>query len=500
MKKKLFWLFVAFICIFSACLCTNYDYDFFDRIIVGERFIEQGILPYNDFISYTPTHPWYDHEWGSGVIFYALLKFFGPIGILFFYATMMFGIIFFVAKTQKLEKHHYPVTMIFTIIFAALFFRLNPTLIRCQLFSFFFFSVFLYVLEKHRTKGTKLIWLLPFITVFWNNVHGGVVSGLGLIFMYFIGELLNKKVSFKFIYILMASLPLLIINPYGVVYLKFLFFATTMARKYIAEWWPFYDSRLIMYYIQPTLFCVFGWILNVIKSIKQKHLDFTKFIIISVTLIEGIWHVKLLSLSLIAVSALCYNDIFRIFVKHKRYIKPIERSLYYVIITFTLTIPFYSPTLARTDINAFPLYEVEFLKLNNIKGNIAAPFGKSGYIAYKLYPDNLIYIDGRYEEVYSDKEFYTLRDFELGEKNWKDIINNYNTQILMPSKQTEAYKLLLDEPNWIHIYDGIMCGIFIKKDNVKQSYIEPEYNLDYYKRTMFKSTYFGKKIRGNHND
>ena len=40
----------------------------------------------------------------------------------------------------------------------------------------------------------------------------------------------------------------------------------------------------------------------------------------------------------------------------------------------------------------------------NIKGNIITPFALGSYTSYKLYPNNLIYIDGRYEEVYYDNK------------------------------------------------------------------------------------------------
>lgn len=78
-KCVLFYTALAVFSIFLACLSTNYDFDLFARLIVGERFIEQGILPFKDFLSYTPTHPWYDHEWGSGVVFYFLIKHLGAI-------------------------------------------------------------------------------------------------------------------------------------------------------------------------------------------------------------------------------------------------------------------------------------------------------------------------------------------------------------------------------------------------------------------------------------
>ena len=34
-----------------------------------------------------------------------------------------------------------------------------------------------------------------------------------------------------------------------------------------------------------------------------------------------------------------------------------------------------------------------------------------------------------------------------------------------------------------------------KKENVKKSYLEPEYGIDYYKRTMFCGKTFGKHLK-----
>ena len=193
MKSRSFFFLIALVCLFLACLATNYDYDLFARLIVGEDFIEKGILPYKDYLSYTPTHPWFDHEWGSGVVFYALLKYSGAFGLVLFQAVTMFGTAFFMVKTQELQKISFPKSITFTTIFLTMFYYLNSNLVRCQLFSFLFFSAFLYILEKTRKKDSNIIFLIPLITLFWNNVHGGVVAGLGILLIYTITAAVEKR-------------------------------------------------------------------------------------------------------------------------------------------------------------------------------------------------------------------------------------------------------------------------------------------------------------------
>ncbi len=474
---------LAIACLFLVCLSTNYDYDLFARLIVGERFIENGILPFKDFLSYTPTHPWYDHEWGSGVVFYLFLKYLGPVGLLILQAVLMFFTAFFVMKTQRLQKHAYPVSLIFMAIFLALLMRLNSELIRCQMFSFMFFAMFLYFLEKTRKKGSNILWWVPLITIIWNNLHGGVVSGLGLIFIYFICALIERKPWKKYFAVLAVSTPLLTINPYGIKYLNFLFSAATKHRKYITEWWPFYAKRHVLYYLPMSIYCIFAFLLNFIHN---KKFDITKTIVLAVTLYSGLAHVKLISLTVIAVSALCYNEFCKTFSFVKKLLKKTEKSMYLAIPLLALLIPLFSPMTARADLYKFPLYEIEFLKINNIKGNIVVPFGFGSYASYKLYPDNLIFMDGRYEEVYNDKEFMVLKNFDLAGANWDDIIKNYDTEILMPIKTSDVYPILLSSKDWELVFEGRLCGIFVKKENRAFSYYEPEYNIDYYRKTMFK--------------
>ena len=284
----------------------------------------------------------------------------------------------------------------------------------------------------------------------------------------------------------------MVINPYGVKYLDFLFSAATKHRKYVVEWWPFWAHRHFLYYLFPSLYGIFASILNFVYS---KKIDITKTIVLLSTLYLGLAHVKLLSLTVITASALCYNEMFKAFGSLKKITYKVEKSIYAAILVLALLIPISSPNYARVDFKKFPLYEVEFLLQNNIKGNIVVPFGLGSYISYKLYPNNKIYMDGRYEEVYNDKEFEVLRNYELAEENWEDIINNYDTDILMPLKEVEIYDVLKNNPNWVLVFEGRLCGIFVKKGNEKSGYIYPEKKLSYYKKTLFNSGAFGNNLK-----
>ena len=86
-----------------------------------------------------------------------------------------------------------------------------------------------------RGAGRKL-WLLAPIQIVWCNLHGGFLAGLGLIFLYALGEALSRRPFRPYlVWFLMAGLATLI-NPYGLKYWSYLAQAVTMPRPEITEW------------------------------------------------------------------------------------------------------------------------------------------------------------------------------------------------------------------------------------------------------------------------
>ena len=207
----------------------------------------------------------------------------------------------------------------------------------------------------------------------------------------------------------------------------------------------------------------------------------------------GCKHVKLLSISVITVAALYYNELISLIDKCK--VKFLNKLAYGLMTLALFYIPFMNINTPRVDFKKVPVAEVEFLALNKIKGNLATSFGLGSYCTYKLYPQNLLYMDGRYEEVYYDREFENLINYERNMPGWEKIYLDYPTDILMPEKNAPIYKVLKTHKDWKLIYEGPMCGIFVKAKNAKKNYILPTTDISYYYQTAF--THFGKFSNNN---
>ena len=126
----------------NSCLFNNGN-SFWARLIAGMGVIDGGNVLTSDFLSYTPVHTWFDHEWGSGAIFYAVLKLFGAYSLIILQALMLFGIFFVASRVVKNRTNISPYNILFYFFtLMAVMENLNNP-IRCHMFSFLFFTIFI---------------------------------------------------------------------------------------------------------------------------------------------------------------------------------------------------------------------------------------------------------------------------------------------------------------------------------------------------------------------
>ena len=482
LKNKSPIIFYLFLIVLISIMVVTYntiDMDYWARLIQGNFFWNTGHILKEDIFSFTPTHKWIDHEWGSSVIFSFIQNHLGFNGILAFRTLIVFFILFFLFKIISIQTKNN--NNLLNIIYSIAIIYAIPTIsmsgLRCHFFTFLFFTIFLYILELVRKENKNgLLFILPIIMMFWANIHGGCVSGLGLIGLYFIGEFLNKKPYRKYILTLFACLAIMFINPYGIDYVKFIFMATTMTRPFVTEWisafsHPVWDFMLVF----KILFLLnLGLVIFNIKKVKT---DYTKYIMLFVCAFISAKYVKNTPFFIIVSAAFLYETYYEIL---HNFIENHSGKLYLLTFAFILIFPLKELFLCLPafPISQQPLQAVEFLKINNLKGNIIAPFDYGSYIIYKLYPNNLIYMDGRYEEVYYDEQKRLIDNFYNVKDNWDEILESNPDYIIVPSNA-----LLVDYLSKIQgyslIYKDNTNYIYSKNEKVQKAYKLPSDDYKY---------------------
>ncbi len=489
------FLFYTLLFLCSAAIASKsngYDYDLWARLIAGMAVVQTGHVLKYDFLSYTPTHAWYDHEWGSSVVFYLFQSIGGACGLLFLQALLIFLTMVFVIKAVKTRCSadcNYKNILIYFIVLNA-FLVTYSSLIRCHSFTFLFFALELYILELVRkSQNYKLLFIFPILFLIWGNMHGGVVSGLGVLLMYTIGEALSKK-TFKYYLITALICPLMVfINPYGIGFVKFLLSATTMHRPDVLEWYPIFHKMAIFKFLTFKFFALFILVVELIKVLKNKinykSLDKTKFIVMFVTLYLAVIHIKMMPLFVLSSTIFCYKDVMDLF-KDTKFPKygMVATNVFLLIFSISMiAIKTWKPFIYC---KSYPILEVEFIKENHLKGNILVNFGLGSYVSYKLYPQNKIYMDGRYEEVYDDYLLEDMRKTFTLSKGWYDLFEKNSPDIIIIEKFYPLYKGLKQKKSgWVLAFDGLKFGVFVKKDKYTMDLKMPSLDFDYYRNTMF---------------
>lgn len=485
-----FYLLLFLLSAAIAVQSTNYDFDLWARLIAGMAVVQTGHVLKYDFLSYTPTHPWYDHEWGSSVVFYLFKNYMGHTGLLILQILLIFLTMFFLVRTVKVRYENtcdYKNILIYFIVLNC-FTVTYSNLIRCHSFTFLFFIFELYILEIIRKNNNyKLFLIFPPLFLIWGNMHGGVVSGLGLLVLYTLGVALNKK-PFKYFLITTLVCPLMLfINPYGTEFVKFLIKAVTMPRPHVVEWWCIftkYNYHLYLDFKLMALFYVIVEFFKTKKNIDYKSADKVKFIVLLVTLFLAVKHVKMMPFFALTGTVFCYKDVLDFFKNYQfpKWGMPVLTSFLTLFAVYILAVKDYRPMV---DFRTYPVMEVEFIKNNHIEGKLLTNFGLGSFAAYKLYPQNLIYMDGRYEEVYDDNLLEDLDKLYAMKKGTFDLfIKNKPDVIILEKSYANLYKTLNADENWQLAFDGVNYGVFVDNKKSKPDYIPPSGDLKYYKKTI----------------
>ncbi|MBR2068962.1 MAG: hypothetical protein IJ877_04285 [Candidatus Gastranaerophilales bacterium] len=493
----IFYIAIACFIMLFGTLDNNIDFDFFARLVVGKSYFQTGNLFNYDFQSYGTTHQFIDHEWGSSLIFYLVQNYLGDKGLFFLKSAIIFLTIFLITKIIRLEKKDIKLHFLFFFfILQTISYSIFST-IRCQSFSFLFFVLYLYILKKAKTDY-RILWTLPVLNIIWANMHGGFVMGLILILLFAFGELLNKKPSRPYFITFFISCFTTLINPYGFKYIYFIFNALSLNRIHITEWQSAFFSPIFEFsFLKFKIFFILAltiFICSVLKNIQlqgikefYKNIDKTKYLILIFTIIIALkssrFHVFFAYMTL----SLCYCDFYNIF--NKKLPKKTDniKEILIAILIFISTISHIYDYKFVNTINSkeYPIYCIEFLKINNLKGNLLVNFHFGSYASYKLYPNIFIYMDGRYEEVYDVKLIDKMGEFFLAKND--DLIKKYHTDFIIIDKFYPLYKKLKTSSDWFLGYESEKFALFLDKKFQNKNYINPRLDKNYYNNEKFKT-------------
>jgi hypothetical protein len=467
------------------------------HLMNGRLFIQQHQIIRTNTYSYThPDFPVITHHWGSGVIFYLLKQHFGFIGLHLAVITLYLTSIILAARTSQLSSSSLTVLSLCFVLMAPLLGERNQ--IRPEVFTHFFLTIEIYLLElyRHHKLKPQLLLILPTLHLFWVNTHilfalGLLTQGIYWVWYCFIQP---KKLQLRTFFnplLLTFSLSVLIsiINPWGIQGFLAPFNILQNYGFEISENQPVLEilNYFTQYkYIFYVIVCATTIIL--IKNYSHRRGVRQAFIPLVMMFCFGLFGFLMIrQISLFALIFIVYvptiiNDQLHGLSRLGKSIKILVVGATFVLIMLG-TInqgSFFSPFRGGLGIGLPPhaLDAGRFLASQSIHDPIFNNYDIGGYLIYFLYPQHRVYTDNR-PEAYPASFFQNyFIPAQQDYSDWKklDATFDFNTVILANSditlRKNNFLLQRLSDPVWALVYQDQYVSTFVKRNSLNQALID----------------------------
>ena len=472
---------IVFIAVFMAVIglgprLMNVDGDLGRHLTLGNHILDSRTIPKNDIFSFTKYgDSLTPHEWLADVLFALAYRIANLDGVVWItalvIATAVWLVYYYSFKVGKMSL----LAVIGAVLGAAA--SSLHWLTRPHIFTILFTIIWTIELDRMRLGEKKSWYTLPIIMFIWVNLHGAFFAGLLIWFCYFIGLLLERGTSWSevkpYLWVGITSSLITLINPAGIGIWKtgFGFLGNQYLVGHTAEYlapnfqdsstWPFLvivlGSLAVFAFSKkrlpiPHIFIIGGWSLLALYSARNIPL----YVAASIPFI----------CSAAAGLLLDNNKIgpIRRFINFQDRLQRIEKEFKSGLWAFLVVILTAFMLIGGTNLDfdqngnefsteVFPVDAVNWMEDNPPDGNGFNYFPWGGYLLYRLWPENLVFIDGQ-TDFYGEE---LTREYEkvitLGEE-WRSIIDEYQISwVLMPVdsilinelRESDAWEIVFED-------------------------------------------------------
>lgn len=453
------------------------DPDLWHELALAREIWATGSVPMADSFAYTPTiEPVVHHEWGAGVIALALANGLGAPGIVLLrllLSSALLALCWVNARTRGANL----ATLSFLAPIAILLADGGFSPVRAQMYSFVGVALLLTFLEVDRTgRRWWIVAWLPLYTL-WLNVHAGFVVGAGLLALHWAEQLVRRRPHWHLFFVGIGMLLLILVNPYGLHYPRYLIGALTLSRPLVAEWGPLWQAEpltltlfvgSVALWIYSVVFrpggATMGWPLLLITALASvngsRFLPFYAIVWVcyvpaavvatpigtaasnlwnrSPYLMSAVWTASALLMATMAVSA-----------------RP-----------WALTVPGQPPASGDSSAAYYPVGAVRYLRDQGFAGNLMTPFDWGAYVSWRLHPNVKVAIDSRYEAVYPPSLADELFGFYMAHAGWEEVLERYPSHAILVPTRLPLAQALPDAPGWRPAYQDDAFEIYVRQDSV----------------------------------
>ncbi|MCI0554175.1 MAG: hypothetical protein L0287_24765, partial [Anaerolineae bacterium] len=351
---------------------------------------------------------------------------------------------------------------------------------RPHIVTFLLLAVWIKELEKLRKQKKTGIFVFPLIMLTWANLHGGFIFGFLALAAYFAGWLWDKRQNRAIseigrqlflvgIFSLAASIltPDLWRNWEAVLSNRSAFIFSRTVETMPPNFANLSIAPFIILLTLIVIFSLANW-----RNVSVSH----------IFLLGGLGAMSLLMMRNIPLFAIACAPILAEWISAKANHIPAWKRLdeHFVslaapsglnlvpLIITAVAIGFFSYNhsqgrqVYQFNPRVFPVHVADWLEKNPIEGNMFNEFNWGGYLLFRLWPRDLVFVD-------SQSDFYgepLIRDYEtilLATNDWRDLLEKYNVEWIIVSPRSPLAQNLERDTGWAIRHEDSLAIIIARK-------------------------------------
>jgi hypothetical protein len=233
------WYAGVFALVLALFAFTSADPDLWGHVRFGLDFLDTWALPSVDPYSFTQDRPWINHEWLSEAMMAAAYRGAGAPGLALLKAVLTLAVFVWIWRALRGARTGARLAVATVVWFGTVHITSS---IRPQVWTFLCLAVLWQILMEHSAR--RRIWL-PMLFVFWVNVHGGWIVGLGVLGVWAaVQAIIEPRAIRGWAVVCLACAAATLCNPYGWDLWRFMA-ETVRPTREIDEWGALWGTPLI---------------------------------------------------------------------------------------------------------------------------------------------------------------------------------------------------------------------------------------------------------------
>jgi len=471
--------------IFFLSLRPIQAFDTFWQLQSGKYIWQTGAFLYQDTFSVAAEVFRLEHCWLHDLVLYALYSLGGYV-LLGLLKPLIVAACGFLLLREILRRGGIPMVVL-PVLILCLYASHESWLVRPQLWTFLFGVVFLILLYRGREQGWRAwVWMVPVMLV-WANMHAACIFGFALFAAFWVGELWRigrGQTSWRSLGALTLCGALTFgaafVNPYGYRIpldelighfnqVRVLTGSASAGMMGNMEWLPPTFAQVPWFYVVMTL-----WAATILWRLLIRRIDGAEivyFLGFSYMGFSQIRHTTLVSLLAGFFLPLAFCELLGRFPRLYDRAAGLGRRGWIPGLALLGVLLLGAAAQGNLGVglkaSVYPVAATDFLKEHKLPGNLYNAYDWGGYLMWRLFPDTLVFVDGRSDSI---EHFVASSRIENAWDGWSEALDAYRVNTIITrtcyydtGEPLSLIDALVRHPGWSLVYRDEVAVIYVRR-------------------------------------